>query len=314
MTAMVFWTIAGSRLVQFMAAMVLFGTSLFPFYALPPKAVAGTTQVMEIARRALVIAGLASAISALAWVAASIVDIAEDVGALVDPDTLSQYFFETSFGRVWLFRLMVAILLLAVVILSRRSLFARNASTGLVAMLAATLLVSQAWIGHPASLPGSERWMVTAAYALHVLGGAMWLGALLPLGLLLTRARRGGEASDIAEFALRRFSPVGMVAVASILAGGVVNVISRAGSLDAFVASTWGKIVIAKIAIISAMILFAMHNRFVLLPRLSAQTDATVARLARNVAYEQVAGLLILAASAMLAVFHPPHFHVTMSP
>jgi putative copper resistance protein D len=105
---------------------------------------------------------------------------------------------------------------------------------------------------------------------------------------------------------------MGMIAVASILAGGVVNAISRACSLDAFVASAWGQIVIAKTAIISAMILIAMHNRFVLVPRLAAQTEGAVAGLARNVAYEQLAGLLILAASAMLAVFHPPHCHLAM--
>jgi putative copper resistance protein D len=141
---------------------------------------------------------------------------------------------------------------------------------------------------------------------LHVLGGAVWLGALVPLGLLLVRVRKGGGASDLAEFALRRFSPVGMIAVASILAGGIVNAISRAGALDAFVASTWGQIVMLKTVLFTAMIVFAILNRFVLMPHWSAQTEMTAARLARNIAYEQLAGLLILAASAMLAVFHPP--------
>jgi putative copper resistance protein D len=306
MTEVAFWTIVSARWMQFAAAMVLFGTSLFPFYALPSTGASETTQVTRTARRALSIAALVGAVSALAWVAASILGITEDSGALADPDTLSQYFFETSFGRVWLLRLVLALLVLAVTVLGRASLFARNASTALVALLAGTLLVSQAWIGHPASLPGSERWLVTAAFALHVLGGAVWLGALVPLGLLLVRVRKGGGASDLAEFALRRFSPVGMIAVASILAGGIVNAISRAGSLDAFVASTWGQIVMLKTVLFTAMIVFAILNRFVLMPHWSAQTEMTAARLARNIAYEQLAGLLILAASAMLAVFHPP--------
>ncbi|MBI3275789.1 MAG: CopD family protein [Methylocystis sp.] len=205
-------------------------------------------------------------------------------------------------------RLVLAIVLMAVVLLAREHLFVRNGATALVAVVAGALLVSQAWIGHPASLPGSERWLVTGAYAIHMLGAAVWLGALLPLGLLVARARRDGEGRGIAVFALWRFSRVGMIAVAAILLGGIVNAISRTDSFDALVASTWGQIVILKIAIISTMIVAAALNRFVLMPRLSAQTEITIARLARNVTFEQAAGLLILAAAAVLGVFHPPHF------
>lgn len=306
---MVFWALVGARWVQFSAATILLGTSLFPFYALPSQTATDTAQLTQTARRAVVIAALAGAASAVAWVAASIVNIAEDAGSLFDPETLSQYFLETSFGKVWAFRLILAIALMVVVLLARGHLFIRNGATGLVVVLAGALLVSQAWIGHPASLPASERSIVIAAYAVHVLGAAVWLGALLPLGFLVVRARRGGDAARCtAEFALRRFSPVGMIAIASILLGGVVNAISRASSFDAFAASTWGQIVILKIAIASAMIFVAALNRFVLMPRLSEQAEIATARLARNIAFEQAAGLLILAAAALLGVFHPPHY------
>jgi copper resistance protein D len=310
-TSMTFVALVAARWVQFLSAMILLGTSLFPFYALPSKTSADTMQVAQSVRRAMAFAALASAASALAWVAASIVNIGGDVGGLIDRETLSDYFFETSFGKVWALRLVLATVLMALVLLARRGLFARNGATGLVAVLASALLVSQAWIGHPASLTGPERWVVTAAYAIHMLGAGVWLGALLPLGLLLARARRSGEAGRTAEFALRRFSPVGMIAVSSILVGGVINVISRAASFDAFVTSTWGQIVLIKIAIFSAMIVVAALNRFVLMPLLStAQPEIALARLARNVTFEQVAGLLILTAAAILGVFHPPHFHL----
>lgn len=305
---MTFAALVAARCVQFIAMMILLGTSLFPFYALPPKSAEDTARLTQTMRRGLEIAALAGAVSAFAWVGASIVDIAGDVGGLVDPETLWQYFFETSFGVVWAFRLVLAIVLMAGVLLAREHLFVRNGATGLVAVLAAALLISQAWIGHPASLPGSERWLVTAAYAIHMLGAATWLGALVPLGFLVARARRDGEGRGVAVFALWRFSRVGMIAVTAILLGGIVNAISRADSLGAFVASTWGRIVILKIAIISTMIVAAALNRFVLLPRLSAQTEITIARLARNVTFEQAAGLLILAAAAVLGVFHPPHY------
>ena len=295
-----------ARWAQFVSAMILLGGSLFRFYAEPSEVGADGERVTETMRYVAVIAAFAVAASALAWVAASIVDIAGDVGSLFDAETLSQYFFETSFGPVWLIRIVVATALPIIVLITRRRLFAQNWSTALVALLAAALLVSQAWIGHPASLPVPERWFVIAAYAMHVLAAAVWLGALLPLGLLVRQALRDGEAQHLAEFALWRFSPVGMVAVALILTGGIVNALSRALSFDAFVASTWGRIVMLKAAIVFTMIVVAALNRFVLIPRLSSQKKIALPKLARNVAFEQAAGLLILVAAAFLGVFHPP--------
>lgn len=301
--------LATARLAQFFAAMILLGASLFPFYALTSTMAADTTQVGKMVRRILVIAAFTAALSALAWAAASIAQIAGDVESLIDAETLSQYFFETSFGKVWLFRIVVAAALLVIVLLTRRHLFARNGATGLVAFLAAALLVSQAWIGHPASLPASQRWLVTTAYALHVLAAAVWLGALLPLGLLVVNARRGKTALLVAEFALRRFSPLGMGAVAAILLGGVINLASRADSFDVLAASGWGRIAMLKAAILTGMIAAAAINRFVLMPRLSTSPAQSLAALARNIAFEQAAGLLILAAAAFMAIFHPPGMH-----
>lgn len=299
-------SLAMARLVQFLAAMILLGASLFPVYALPPAAPADMMQVGKMVPRSVVIAAFAAVLSALAWAAASITLIAGDVDGLFDAETLSQYFFETSFGKVWLFRIVVAIALLLVVVLSRRHLFARNGSTALVALLAAALLASQAWIGHPASLPAPQRWFVTAAYVLHVFAAATWLGALLPLGLLVKRALHEGTPPQLAEFALRRFSPVGMAAVGIILLGGLINAISRAVSFEAFVTSIWGRIIILKFAIVSTMIAVAALNRFVLTPLLPGRAEIALPKLARNIAIEQAAGLLVLAASAFLAVFHPP--------
>ncbi|MCI0465503.1 MAG: CopD family protein [Beijerinckiaceae bacterium] len=299
-------SLAMARLVQFLAAMILLGASLFPVYAFPPAAPAGMMQLGKMVPRTVVIAAFAAVLSALAWAAASIAGIAGDVDGLFDAETLSQYFFETSFGKVWLFRIAAAIALLLAVVLRRRHLFARNGSTVLVAVLAAALLASQAWIGHPASLPAPQRWFVTAAYVLHVFAAAIWLGALLPLGLLVKRALHEGTPPQLAEFALRRFSPVGMAAVGMILLGGLINALSRMVSFEAFVTSTWGQIIILKFVIVSAMIAVAALNRFVLMPLLPERAEIALPKLARNIAIEQAALLLVLAASAFLAVFHPP--------
>ncbi|RNJ48147.1 CopD family protein [Methylocystis hirsuta] len=301
--------LVAARLLQFLAATILFGTSLFPFYALPPGVSDETGQVAQLSRGALVLAALAASVSALAWVAVSIIDLADDPGAIFDAETMSQYFFETSFGKIWLLRLALVFALMAVALVARRRLFARNVATGLIAVVAALLLVSQAWIGHPASLPAAERLVVILAYALHVLGGALWLGALLPLGFLVASARRGETALPVAEFALRRFSPAGMGAIAAILLGGLINLTSRADSFDVLAASGWGQIAMSKAAILAGMIAAAAINRFVLMSRFSASPARSLAALTRSIVFEQAAGLLILAATAFMAVFHPPGTH-----
>lgn len=298
-----FVALVATRWAQFSAASALLGMAVFPFYALPPNTDEEAPPA-RTARRLIAALAVVVAVSAFGWVAVSIIDIAGD--DVFDADVLSRYFLETSFGKAWLLRLVLAVVLMAVALFWRRRLFAPNAVTALVAFLAAALLVSQAWIGHPASLPGAERAGVITAYAVHVIGAAVWLGALPPLYLLVARALRGSEGKGAAEFALRRFSPVGMIAVAAILGGGIVNVLSRASSLRALADSTWGQIAFLKALVMAAMIAAAAHNRFVLTPRLESEGGASLAHLSRNVAFEQAAGVLVLMAAAVLGLFHPP--------
>lgn len=300
---------AFARWLQFVAAAILFGTSLFPFYALPRESSVEAMLVARLSRAALVFAALVAFVSAVAWVATSIIDLAEDTSALFDPQILTQYFFETTFGKVWLLRLVLVLALMAVALIARRRLFGRNMATGLIVILAASLLVSQAWIGHPASLPAAKRSAVMFAYVLHVLGGAFWLGALLPLGLLVIDARRSQEALAVAEFALWRFSPLVMGAAAAILLGGVINLASRVDSIEVLAASGWGRLAMLKAVILAGMIAAAATNRFILIPRLPTSPGQGVAALARTIIFEQAAGLLILATASFMAILHPPGMH-----
>jgi putative copper export protein len=107
------------------------------------------------------------------------------------------------------------------------------------------------------------------------------------------------------QIALYRFSAVGMLAIAIILAGGLINAWARWNSLDALVASAWGKVLIIKALGFIALVALATVNRFVLMPRLAAARSAPT-RLTRNVVAEQVTGLAILAAAAILGVLPPP--------
>jgi putative copper resistance protein D len=291
--------LAAARWIHFAAVMLLFGTALFPFYALPVRT---ASPQLPRAQFALRLAASIAFLSGIAWAAASLVNISGELGSLFDPDALTAFLFETGFGKVWLLRLLLLTAVL-VLLIAGPDLSSRKPAGAAIALLAGLVLVSQAWIGHAAASPAGERALVIAGYALHVLGAGAWLGGLLPLWSMLRANSHALDASI--DFALRRFSALGMLAIALILLGGLVNAWARWQALDTLVASAWGRVLIFKILGFAALVALAAANRFVLMPRLAADSSARL-RLARNVVAEQAIGLIILAAAAALGVLPPP--------
>src|SRR3954454_18517004 len=107
--------------------------------------------------------------------------------------------FETGFGPVWAAQLGLAVRLLGVVL--------AGAPVGVVLVVAAATLASEAWVGHAAmeaGLPGALR---RGVMVIHLLAAGAWLGGLVPLSRLLHEARRAGQGPLIAaaRTALGRF-------------------------------------------------------------------------------------------------------------
>jgi copper resistance protein D len=300
MTDAAFAALAAARWIHFASVMLIFGGSLFPFYAVP-----GQTAAPELApaRGVLRLAALIAFVSGIAWAGASLVTTTGEADSLFDREALSAFLFETGFGRAWLVRFAGLLALLIGAFSPRADLCERNFGAVLITVIVALLLVSQAWIGHPAASTGDERNFVIAGYALHVLGAGAWLGGLMPLWLML---RDADHARDRAvEFALQRFSAVGMLAILSILAGGFINALARWNSFDLILASAWGKVLMVKAVGFAALLALAFANRFVFMPRL-AETGALRGKLTRNVAAEQALGLAVVAAAAILGILPPP--------
>ena len=91
-----FAALAAARWIHFASVMLLFGASLFPFYALPAQ-----TTSPELGRLpgALRLAALLAFLSGLAWAAASLVNITGDVDSLFDRESLAAFLFDTGFGN-----------------------------------------------------------------------------------------------------------------------------------------------------------------------------------------------------------------------
>jgi putative copper resistance protein D len=148
------------------------------------------------------------------------------------------------------------------------------------------------------------------------LGVGLWLGALVPLFFVLGGARTqpGNTWQAFAAIATRRFSTLGIVAMATLLVTGAINAWFLVGSVDALMGTGYGQLVLAKLGLFVAIVLIAAVNRFWLTPGLqpgdSAAQRTVLPSLWRNVMLEMAFGAAALGVAAVLGTTPPPsHQH-----
>lgn len=117
-------------------------------------------------------------------------------------------------------------------------------------------------IGHTRSYDPVPLLMVTDV--LHVAAGATWLGGLV--GLALTLPSLAGRARDSAEV-LARFSGVAAGVLALLVVSGSLLGWRVVGSWSGLFGTTYGRLLLVKVAIVAVVGGVAAWNRFALLPR-----------------------------------------------
>jgi len=264
-----------------------------------------------------------TAASGAAWfilVAASMGERA--VAEVFSEGFLGVVLLQTEFGRAWLVRAILAGLLAAMFAVTLTA--KRKRPTGIwlntvAVALAAGLVGMLAWGGHAAGGAGAEGIVHPTADFLHLIAAAAWLGALIPLALLLRAA--GGDAASlaIARTATLRFSAFGVASVATLLVTGLVNTFHLVGSIQALAGTDYGRLLAAKVALFFAMVAVAAVNRFRLTPRLVPDETLAPARnglrqLRRNALIEIVLGAVIIAIVAKLGVTPPAFEQEAMPP
>ena len=294
-----------ARWLHFIGLMVAFGASLFPFYAMPGEPLEGFPFQAATDRIVRSCAYLALA-GGLGWVMASIAFIADDACLLFERRTLGGFFFETSFGPVWILRLG---LLGALAALAGTLPRGGRASTrrALIALVAACGLASQAWLGHAAMADGGKLGAELASYIVHVLAAGAWIGALVPLAMLSAdqRLAGGGAGSSACSTILLRFSTVGVVLVLAILASGIANGVFRLASVHDLLATDYGYAILTKVFLFSLMVAVAAVNRWRLLPAIAADGERPLRALRRNILIEQTLAVLVLLVAAILGILPP---------
>jgi putative copper resistance protein D len=219
---------------------------------------------------------------------------------------------QTQFGLAWTARLILACILAAtfVPLLSARE--SKSWIGAAAAIAAAAFAGAMAWAGHAVGGQGGEAVVHPAADILHLVAAAAWVGALLPLALLLGPAGEDKASIAIARAAVLRFSTLGLVSVGTLLVTGIVNTWYLAGSVAALTGTYYGQLLLAKIALFAAMVAVAAVNRLRFTPRLldasMIATQGAIFQLRRNAIVEALAGAAIICIVAVLGT-EPPASH-----
>jgi putative copper export protein/mono/diheme cytochrome c family protein len=206
---------------------------------------------------------------------------------------------ETRFGNDWLVRAVFGVLI-AISIKRLQPLRGwPSRREGVIAvLLSGAFMASLAWAGHGGANAGPAGVFQVVVDALHLAAAGAWIGGLLPFAMVMACAlRTRSEAWNlVAADITRRFSAFGVVVVVVLLLTGVSNTWFLVGSLPRLLGTTYGQLLLLKIALVIAMVAVAAVNRLVLMPRLrdAAGASGVLIRLRRNGLIEIALGLAVV--------------------
>ena len=298
-----------ARFLHYAATTVLAGLSFFPLYAYVDR----EPEVLGHWRRKWFMAtAVAALVSGLCWFAFAAANMGGDIVDLVDAETLGAVARDTSFGILWMWRMLLAALIIGVAAWYLRLRSTARHWNPMMALLAGLLLVSLAGTGHTQIEEGWGRIIHVISDGGHLLAAGAWLGGLIPLAIILHRSVTTGVVSKKVDQVLLRFSAMGYVAVATLIGSGLVNGWFLVGSLSGLLHTPYGQILLGKIALFGGMLALAIANRFWLVPAMhKVQTDMTdesamwSARLRKHVLGELFLGWAVLMAVSILGTMQP---------
>ena len=145
---------------------------------------------------------------------------------------------------------------------------------------------------------------------IHLLAVCVWIGGLLPLAILLTDASRHESELQIPPLKalIPRFSLVALVSVNLLVITGLVSAVNEIQSLDALTATSYGRTVLIKVALVCLVIGLGAVNLMILSPRLRKQADESSDEgrgFRWTTRFELVIAVAILAAAGVLTGLSP---------
>lgn len=176
-----------------------------------------------------------------------------------------------------------------------------------VALVGTILLAAAAALSGHAVGVERLRWLSVAIHTGHVLAAGVWLGTLamllfagIPAALGLPEGRRWEAVARLAY----AFSPVALLGAGLLLLTGVVNSLFHISSFGELWRTSYGNVLLLKLAVLSGVALTGLYNWKRVLPRLRSRQSRSGLR--RSAKIELGIALLVLLVTAILAALPTP--------
>ena len=223
------------------------------------------------------------------------------VGAALDW-TVIRTVLDTRFGQVWLAQAAAALAIVYLVLGAQRlGGRAREWATSAALVIAVLLVLAPAAAGH-ARVAGTVSFVADVA---HVEAAAAWTGGL---AFLLLALHYSGDARwELATRAVPRFSTLAVLSVAALVVAGAINGYLEVRSWSGLWETTYGRLLLAKIALVLPLLALGLFNNRVSVPRLRAGVASALERrrFLRTTGVELSLFVAVVAVTAVL-VAEPP--------
>lgn len=202
---------------------------------------------------------------------------------------------QTRFGSVWIWQIILAWIAFAAICLKPPRF------TPLLLVLCVCQLILLARVGHAAMYDGITGIAQRLNHTVHLLCAGAWVGGLIPFLYCLRLVH--GRWRQPAVAAMMRFSRYGHVAVAGVILSGILNALLIQGHF--FGTSDWGVALLFKSALVALMVVIALINRYVLVPRLALGGQHIERLFVRTTQAEICIGALVLVTVSLFATWEP---------
>lgn len=167
-------------------------------------------------------------------------------------------------------------------------------------LLATAALVPPMFVGHSAAAEDHE--LAVASVSLHLVAGAMWVGGLALLTVLVLADRRVDPAAALPV--VRSFSTLALGCVLVVGASGLLNGSLRVDGVTELLGTPYGLILLAKAVALAVLVGFGWWHRRVSIAALA--DGAGRGAFVRLATVELVVMTLTVAAAVVLARTPPP--------
>ncbi|MEM5327464.1 CopD family protein [Paraburkholderia sp. JHI2823] len=203
---------------------------------------------------------------------------------------------QTRVGHAWSVALAGALVLFGCAFAT-----ASVARDGVLWLALVAIAAGRAGLGHAA-----DAGLASAAlglHTLHLLSASAWSGIVMAGGLAVLPALGASTARGVLIRTAGQVSNVAFFAVGFVIATGVFDALrGSGGSIDAIVNSTWGRVLLIKVALVLIALVMGGFNRLVAMPELRRSASTAAARRFVNVIHlEAIVMIGVLVTAAVLA-------------